>query len=560
MQFLQNPLKEFFMIQLQQGQYTIASMLKECSKRYTKLTALQIYKKQNSAILYSELEEKAVSLASYLINDGLQKNDKVAILSESCPNWALSYFATNLAGAVAVPILPNFSKTEVEKILEHSEAKYVFVNEANAFKVATSNVKAIQIETAHEIETEFATQGDATSCKPIQTQKTDILETLKLREPHEDDIASIIYTSGTTGTPKGVMLTNKNLVWNALTCSTPFITIHKGWSALSILPLSHVYEFTIGLLLLLINGCSITYLGKAPSQNTLMPALKDVRPHIVLSVPLLIEKVYKRALAPKFKEGTALSKLAKCALTSHLIYSIVGHKVKKTFGGRLVFFGVGGSKLDPNAEAFLDKIHFPYALGYGLTETSPFIAGCGPKDHVVGTLGKPIDGLDVRIAPEDGEIQLKGPSIMKGYYKMPELTEMSFTSDGYFKTGDLGEFKDGRLVIKGRSKSMILGSGGENIYPDNIEELINSQDFVVESLVVPEDTSLTAMVRLDLKELQKTSKEISIQDFLEKIKSTVNEKLASFSKIHKIKLQEIPFERTPTEKIKRYLYTNDKAM
>lgn len=548
------------MIRLQEGQYTIANMLRECSKKYKTLKALEIYKKQDNTMSYSELEEKAVSLAFYLVREGIKKGDKVAILSESCPNWALSYFAINLSGGIAVPILPNFSKTEVEKILEHSEAKYVFVNKPNIFKVEFSKVKIIQIETVHEIKTEFDIKNETNSLKQNSNKKTTITEQLKQREPCEDDVSSIIYTSGTTGTPKGVMLTNKNLVWNAITCSTPFIKIHKGWSALSILPLSHVYEFTIGLLLLLINGCSITYLGKAPSQNTLMPALKSVRPHIILSVPLLIEKVYKRALAPKFREKTVLSKLTKCFLTSRLIYSFVGHKVRKTFGGRLKFFGVGGSKLDQNAEAFLDKIHFPYALGYGLTETSPFIAGCGPKDHVVGTLGKPIDGLDVRIAPEDGEIQVKGPSIMKGYYKMPELTKEVFTNDGYFKTGDLGEFKGNRLVIKGRSKSMILGSGGENIYPDNIEELINAQNFVIESLVVPEDTSLTAMVRLDLKELQKDSKEVNIQDFLEKIRATVNEKLASFSKIHKIKLQESPFERTPTEKIKRYLYTNDKAM
>ncbi len=548
------------MIHLQEGQYTISNMLRECSKKYKNLKALEIYKNQNNTISYSELEEKAVSLASYLVREGIKKGDKIAILSESCPNWALSYFAINLSGGIAVPILPNFSKTEVEKILEHSEAKYVFVNKPNIFKVEFSKVKIIQIETAHEIKTEFYITNETNSLKQNSNKMTNIAEQLKLREPCEDDVSSIIYTSGTTGTPKGVMLTNKNLVWNAITCSTPFIKIHKGWRALSILPLSHVYEFTIGLLLLLINGCSITYLGKAPSQNTLMPALKSVRPHIILSVPLLIEKVYKRALAPKFREKTMLSKLTKCFLTSRLIYSFVGHKVRKTFGGRLKFFGVGGSKLDQNAEAFLDKIHFPYALGYGLTETSPFIAGCGPKDHVVGTLGKPIEGLDVRIAPEDGEIQVKGPSVMKGYYKMPELTKEVFTSDGYFKTGDLGEFKGNRLVIKGRSKSMILGSGGENIYPDNIEELINAQNFVLESLVVPEDTSLTAMVRLDLKELQKDSKEVNIQDFLEKIRATVNEKLASFSKIHKIKLQESPFERTPTEKIKRYLYTNDKAM
>ena len=554
------------MIQLEKGNYTIDKMVRACAQSYGTLTALTTYNKPETAIAYNQLEDMANDVALQLIRKGLPKGGKAAILSESCPNWGLSYFAINKAGAVAVPVLPNFSKTEVEKILEHSEAQYVFVNAANAAKVVDSKAKVIRIEDMAQIPA--CEMKKLTTCKFADLIGTSLLGTdslkrkdqmmLEERAPKEDDIASIIYTSGTTGTPKGVMLTNKNLVWNAVTCSTPFIKIHRGWSALSILPLSHVYEFTIGLLLLLINGCTITYLGKAPSTNTLMPALKGVRPHIVLSVPLLIEKVYRRALAPKFKEGTTLAKFAGNRLTSRFVYNMVGRKVIKTFGGRLRFFGVGGSKLDPEVEAFLDKINFPYALGYGLTETSPFIAGCGPKDHVVGTLGAPIEGLDVRVAPEDGEIQLKGPSIMKGYYKMPELTKETFTEDGYFRTGDLGAFEDGRLVIKGRSKSMILGSGGENIYPDNIESLINAQDFVVESLVVPEDRSLTAMVRLDIKALNKTFKDIDIQDFLEKIRSEVNQKLASFSRIHRIKLQETPFERTPTEKIKRYLYT--KAM
>lgn len=554
------------MIQLEKGNYTIDKMVRACAQSYGTLTALTTYNKPETAIAYNRLEDMANEVALQLIRKGLPKGGKAAILSESCPNWGLSYFAINKAGAVAVPVLPNFSKTEVEKILEHSEAQYVFVNAANAAKVVDSKAKVIRIEDMAQIP--VCEMKKLATCKFADLIGTSLLGTdslkrkdqmmLEERAPKEDDIASIIYTSGTTGTPKGVMLTNKNLVWNAVTCSTPFIKIHRGWSALSILPLSHVYEFTIGLLLLLINGCTITYLGKAPSTNTLMPALKGVRPHIVLSVPLLIEKVYRRALAPKFKEGTTLAKFAGNRLTSRFVYNMVGRKVIKTFGGRLRFFGVGGSKLDPEVEAFLDKINFPYALGYGLTETSPFIAGCGPKDHVVGTLGAPIEGLDVRIAPEDGEIQLKGPSIMKGYYKMPELTKETFTEDGYFRTGDLGAFEDGRLVIKGRSKSMILGSGGENIYPDNIESLINAQDFVVESLVVPEDRSLTAMVRLDIKSLNKTFKDIDIQDFLEKIRSEVNQKLASFSRIHRIKLQETPFERTPTEKIKRYLYT--KAM
>lgn len=557
------------MVHMEQGRYTMDAMLSSCARSFGGLTALTTYNRPETSITYSQLDSMSYRLASFLARKGLGKGCKAAILSESCPNWGLAYFGINRAGGVAVPILPNFSKDEVEKILDHSEAQFVFVNASNAGKVGDSKAKVIRIEDMSFIpncemkklgETKFGNLIGSATLGP-ECNGEDIKELagiLAMRIPREDDIASIIYTSGTTGTPKGVMLSNKNLVWNAVTCSSPFIRIHKGWSALSILPLSHVYEFTIGLVLLLMNGCTVTYLGKAPSTSTLMPALKSVKPHIVLSVPLLIEKVYRRALAPKFKEGTTLSKLTKNRFASRFVYRLVGRKVVKTFGGRLRFFGIGGSKLDPEVEEFLDRIGFPYALGYGLTETSPFIAGCGPKDHVVGTLGAPIEGLDVRISPQDGEIQVKGPSIMKGYYKMPHLTAEAFTEDGYFRTGDLGAFENGRLALKGRSKSLILGAGGENIYPDNIENLINAQDYVVESLVVPEDKSLTAMVRLDIKELNKAFKDIDIQVFLEKLRSQVNQKLASFSRINRIKLQEVPFERTPTEKIKRYLYT--KAM
>lgn len=558
------------------GQYTIKNMVEECAQLYSNRPALTTYKKPETSMTFRQLQLWARSIASFLVNHGVEKGTKIAILAESCPNWGLSYFAINMAGGVAVPILPNFSKEEVQRILNHCEAKIVFVNKANIKKVVSidetktqishkirtiNNIKIIRIEDMAFIpvrELNYLDSEGFENLKGISIQNETITaeEENKLAKqcPNEDDIASIIYTSGTTGTPKGVMLTNKNLVWNAKVCSTPFIKIHPGWKALSILPLSHVYEFTIGLLLILMNGASVTYLGKAPSVGSLMPALKDVRPHIMLTVPLLIEKVYHRAIQPQFKEGTRLNKLMQNKLLSKPIHHIIGKKMIKVFGGRMKFFGVGGSKLDPQVEEFLAKANFPYALGYGLTETSPFIAGCGPKDHVVGTLGKVLDGLDVRLAQEDGEIQIKGPTVMKGYYKMPELTAEAFTQDGYFRTGDLGAFENGRLAIKGRSKSLILGANGENIYPDTIENLINAQEYVIESLVIPENKNLTAMVRLDTQEIQKALGSINIQEFLEGLKRDINAKLASFSRINNIKLQEQPFERTPTEKIKRYLY------
>ena len=550
------------MIQLKEGQYTIKNMVQECANLYKNSLALTTYKKPETSLTFSKLEAKARTIATFLVGNKVEKGTTIAILSESCPNWGLSYFAINIAGAIAVPILPNFSKEEVQKILNHSEAKFVFVNSANAKKVEGSKARVIRIEDMSYIsQKEMRNLNDISfeNLKGLSIENEIILpeDEAKLAQqcPNEDDIASIIYTSGTTGTPKGVMLTNKNLVWNAVVCSKPFIKIHKGWKALSILPLSHVYEFTIGLLLILMNGASVTYLGKAPSVGSLMPALKEVKPEIMLTVPLLIEKVYRRAIQPKFKEGTRLNKLMQHRMLQKPIYHLIGKKIIKTFGGKMKFFGIGGSKLDPQVEEFLAKANFPYALGYGLTETSPFIAGCGPKDHKVGTLGKVLDGLDVRISPEDGEIQIKGPTVMKGYFKMPELTKEVFTEDGYFCTGDLGAFEKGRLAIKGRSKSLILGANGENIYPDTIETLINAQEYVIESLVIPENMSLTAMVRLDLQAIQRALGSINIQEFLEQLKQNINLKLSTFSKINNIRLQEEPFERTPTEKIKRYLYT-----
>ncbi len=543
------------------GQYTIKNMVEQCAVQYKANLALTTYKKPETYLTFEELAARAKQVAAFLVNNGMAKGTKAAILAESCPNWGLSYFAINMAGGIAVPVLPNFSKEEVQKILSHCEAKFVFVNKANAKKIVDSKLKVIRIEDMSYLpqkELKYLATENFENLKGLsllnEVVTPEIERKLAKQCPNEEDIASIIYTSGTTGTPKGVMLTNKNLIWNAKVCSTPFIKIHPGWKALSILPLSHVYEFTIGLLLLLMNGCSVTYLGKAPSVGTLLPALKEVRPQVMLSVPLLIEKVYRRAIEPKFKEGTRLHKLMQNKLLAKPIYHIIGKKLINTFGGRMKFFGVGGSKLDPQVEAFLAKVNFPYALGYGLTETSPFIAGCGPKDHKVGTLGKVLDGLDVRLAPEDNEIQIKGPSVMKGYYKMPELTAQAFTQDGYFRTGDLGAFEEGRLAIKGRSKSLILGANGENIYPDTIETLINAQEFVLESLVIPEDKSLTAMVRLDLQALQRALGSINLQNFLEDLKKEINSKLSTFSRINNIRLQEVPFERTPTEKIKRYLY------
>ena len=540
--------------------YTLTSMLEAAAARFGRLTALNTWR-ADDALSYTQLLQLSVNVAFYLHREGLGKNDKVAIIGQSCPNWGLSYLAVNRAGGIAVPVLPDFSAHEVRSILEHSEARFVVVNAANAAKLEGCDVKVIRMEDMAAVPVSACTDAKAfrnasgTDTRIVIPSDADRTELEGLR-PSEDDIASIIYTSGTTGTPKAVMLTNRNIVFNAYECSTPFIKIHPGWNALSILPMSHVYEFTIGFVLLLINGVQITYLGKAPSTDTLLPAMKEVRPQVMLSVPLLIEKIYRRALLPKLKEGTRLGNLARNRFTAPLVYRIIGSKVRKLFGGRIRFFGVGGAAFDSEAEAFFHRIRFPYALGYGLTETAPFIAGCGPKDQVPGTLGPVLESLDVRLDSDTGEVLVKGPSVMKGYYKNSDLTSEVFTQDGYFRTGDIGEFADGRLRIKGRCKTMILGPSGENIYPENIEFLINSEEDVIESLVVADQGGLTAMIRLDMKALKKKGIVAieAIQSKLDAIISGVNGKLSAFSRVRKAEIRELPFERTPTDKIKRFLY------
>lgn len=540
--------------------YTLTSVVEAAASRYGRLTALNTWRKDD-ALSYGQLLQLSLNVAFYLHREGVGKNDKVAILGESCPNWGLAYLAVNRAGAIAVPVLPDFSAHEVRSILEHSGAGFVVVNAKHAAKLEGCGVRVIRMEDMTAVPVSACTDAETfrTSCgtdtRMVIPSDADRLGLEALR-PSEEDVASIIYTSGTTGTPKAVMLTNRNIVFNAYECSTPFIRIHVGWNALSILPMSHVYEFTIGFVLLLLNGVQITYLGKAPSTDTLLPAMREVRPQVMLSVPLLIEKIYRRALLPKLKEGTTLGNLARNRFTAPLVYRIIGRKVRSLFGGRIRFFGVGGAAFDSEAEAFFHKIRFPYALGYGLTETAPFIAGCGPKDQVPGTLGPVLKSLDVRLDENTGEVLVKGPSVMKGYYRNDGLTSEVFTEDGYFRTGDIGEFADGRLRIKGRCKTMILGPSGENIYPENIEFLINSEEDVIESLVVADQGGLTAMIRLDMKALKKKGIVAieAIQSKLDAIVGGVNAKLSAFSRVRRAEIRELPFERTPTDKIKRFLY------
>ncbi|MGD1822498.1 MAG: AMP-binding protein [Pleomorphochaeta sp.] len=534
---------------------------------------------QDDLLTYGKFNYIVQNIRAYFLSKGIEKGDRIAIVGESCPNWMLSYFAITTIGAIAVPILPDFSKKEITKILEHSEAKAIVINTKH-FEKTTDYIAEIKplvfrlddlfiipSNIIEEVKTKKAFEEAAGV--DVKAFKRKMKENNALKEVvvKEDDLASIIYTSGTTGTSKAVQLTHKNLVWNADISSDAYVKIKPRYKFLSILPVSHVYEFTEGQLLMMMNGAHIIFLGKPPAASILLPALAEIKPQIILSVPLLMEKVYRSAVLPTISKNKNIKNLIKFPLTRRFIYRLIGNKLKVTFGGRIKFFGLGGAPLDKEVEDFLYRAKFPYAIGYGLTETSPLVAACGYKksDHKRGFIGKFVPNVEYKLLDKDpktgvGEIAVKGPGVMKGYYKNDELNKEVFTKDGYFKTGDLGMVEKNRLALKGRSKTMILGAGGENIYPEAIESIFNNQEFVQETLVIPEGSSLVALIKIDYEAYSKITK-LSIEetkkaasDYINKLKRDINKELNSFSKIHDVSLQDEPFQRTPTQKIKRFLY------
>ncbi|GAB4378556.1 MAG: long-chain fatty acid--CoA ligase [Calditrichia bacterium] len=557
---------------------TLRCLLENSAEKYSDRPALSFI--DSRPISYAELYEEVIQLIRFLQSQGIAPGDKVAILSENQPNWGIAYFAVTLMGAVAVPILPDFHTSEILHIIRHSECKAIFVSRRLLEKIEEArflkSLKLILIDNFEPI----TLQGSKTILKEVLNRGEREISKLKQSarklggklhsEPEEDDLAVIIYTSGTTGHSKGVMLTHKNLVSNA-TSALSFQKVTPGDRLVSILPLSHTYECTIGFLIPILQGACIYYLNKPPTPRLLLEAMQKVKPTIMLSVPLVIEKIYKTRVLPELTRNGLLRRLYKISPIRKRLHRIAGKKLLKSFGGELVFFGIGGALLAPEVEHFLREARFPYAIGYGLTETSPLVAGSGKHNTRFRSTGPPIEGVEVKIHdpnPEtgEGEIWVRGPNVMKGYYKDPERTASVLTEDGWFKTGDLGYLdKDNYLYIKGRLKNMIVGPSGENIYPEEIEAILNEFDYVMESLVYMHENKLTARVHLNYEELDElfgkenlteTEERARIQQLLEQIRTEVNSRVSSYSRLHRIIEQTEPFEKTPTQKTKRYLYVN----
>ncbi len=550
--------------------FTLPSLLNRSVTMYRNEPALAKVGKE--AMCYGELNEKVQAMVQLLKENGISKGDKVVLLSENMPNWGVAYFAITYFGAVVVPILPDFHPSDVHHILRHSEAKAAFASEkylASIEESAQNSVKLVINLDTLEIVSELSSKDYLSTIKHRTKEVTQRISN-SVEKPQEDDLAAIIYTSGTTGHSKGVMLSHKNLVTNALSAHNK-VTITKEDVFLSILPLAHTFECTAGFIVPILHGSSIYYIDKVPTPSVLLKAFEVVRPTMMFSVPLIIEKIYKNKVLPKFTGSFIIRLLYKIPIIRKILNNIAGKKLLKSFGGRLRFFGIGGAGLSPFVEQFLIEAKFPYIIGYGLTETSPLIVGSklGDKSRFKST-GTPFSGVEIQIRNKDpqtgeGEIVVKSPSVMIGYYK-DEAKTAEVMENGWFLTGDLGYLdEDGYLYISGRSKNVIIGAGGENVFPEQIEAIINQQEAVLDSLVLQQDDKLIARINLDYELLDKKFRahknpdskvKEEINTFLEQMRNEVNSQLASYSKIVKFIEQIEPFVKTPTKKIKRYLYTS----
>ena len=505
---------------------------------------------------YKSFKQSCDNLSKRLTQFGIGASDKVAIFAQNMPEWSIAFFSIVPFGRIAIPILPESSANEVTNILNHSESKVLFVSKKLFPNVSQESLDkltlVIDIETFEEIkkdDSKFTCDG-------------------KVAMPMPDDIATIIYTSGTTGNAKGVVLSHRNLSSCVASCFHAQPRNEKDrW--LSILPMSHTLELTLGVLYPMYVGASVYYMSKPPVPALLLKAIKIVKPTTMLTVPLIIEKIYRSSILPTIKKSRVLSWMNTHA--NLLMCKIIGLKLKKTFGGKLTFFGIGGAKLDTEVETFLLRAGFPYAVGYGLTETSPLLTFTVGKTRTPGSIGHTMKGVSLRldnINPEtgEGEIVAKGPNVMLGYYKDPERTKKAFTDDGWFRTNDLACVDEkGRYYIKGRLSNMILGASGENIYPEEIEQVINGIEDVNESIIVPRNGKLVALVTFNENTIdwnQEGEDEFfrKIEAYKAKILSIVNKNVNRTSKVSDVQIFKEPFEKTATRKIRRFKYLHTQGL
>ena len=500
---------------------------------------------------HEEFRRKVNQLSMRMTRFGIKHGDRVAIFSQNMPNWVVAFFSSTVFGRVAVPVLPDSSEHELTNILNHSESKVLFISQRMMPKLS------------EECKQKLTLIVDIETFDFIKKDKDDFKCNGWVKDPQPDDLACIIYTSGTTGKAKGVMLSHRNICSNLAAAFKAQPAFMKD-RFLSILPAAHAYEMNVSTIYSFYVGATCYTLQKPPTPTILLNAMKTVKPTIVCSVPLIIEKVVKNSVLPTIQKSRVLSWADE--KIPRILRWFIGRRMVRTFGGKLKFFGIGGAKLDPAVEQFLRECHFPYAVGYGLTETAPLVCNLMVnKSKGVGSIGPASYKVEIRldnVNPEngEGEMVVRGDNVMLGYYKDPERTLQVMDDEGWFHTNDVATMdEDGYYYIKGRLNNTILGPSGENIYPEEIEQVIINFEGVEESLVMERDGKLVALVKfqdnaIDWNQSTEDKWFEELDNRKKAVMEWVNKKVGKNSKIGEVDAMKEPFEKTATQKIRRFLY------
>ena len=539
--------------------------LEETIKRDWELPALANYR--GETFTYKDIATYMEKFHIFFESAGIRKGEKIALCARNTARWGISFLSINTYEAVVVPLLSDFTVESLQHLVNHSSSVVLFTDTDKWAKMDISTMPGLNAVISVTDFTLLYARTDS-----IKAAFDSIPETFNTRFPlgftrenvslpdaNDQDICVINYTSGTTSAPKGVMLR-----YECLSSMIEFAIennyVDSNDNLVSMLPMGHIYGLMFEFLYPLCFGCTVFFLGKTPSPTLLLKAMQDVKPFMVAAVPLVMEKVYKSSIKP------VLSKWYMKIAThipgvSTIIHRKIGRKLMDAFGGRVRMFILGGAAMNPEVEKVFKKIKLPYTVGYGMTEASPLLAYEHPSKYVIGSCGKVVSCAQIRIDSEDplhiaGEIQAKGANICSGYYNNPEASRNAFTSDGFLQTGDLGIVdKEGNIFIKGRSKNMILSANGQNIYPEEVEAIVNSQEYVAESVVVDRNSKLVALVYLDKDAIRKDGlDEEAVSDIPEKVRINANRILPNYSQITKVEVVLEPFEKTPKMSIRRFLY------
>lgn len=534
-------------------------------KIHWNLQALSDYK--GAAHTYREAAETIGTLHILFEQAGIRKGDRIALCSRNLSNWGMAFLAALSYGAVAVPILHEFTPDNIRHIINHSEARMLFAGAPVWEKLDKNGMPALKCAVKLEDYTLLYPHGPGTGDLKLR-----LSEAFRQKYPNgltpddvhyppdrPEDIALINYTSGTTSSSKGVMLTYRSM-WSNLKYALDKIGYNPGEHLVSILTMAHMYGLAFELIYPFASGCHVHFISKMPSPKIINEIFSEVRPHLIVTVPLIIEKIIKHRVFPQLDKAR-LKLLLKIPCLNRRLRRSIRDRIMQAFGGRFKLIAIGGAALNLEVEKFLSSVKFPYTVGYGMTECGPAISYDDWRTFKPGSCGKAVDRMQIRIASPDpvhtvGEILVKGDNVMKGYYNNPEATGAAIDPQGWLHTGDLGIVDtDGYLFIKGRSKNLILGPSGQNIYPEEIEDRLNSLPYVAESLVIGRDGKLTALVYPDYEQARKDQlSEENLKKTLEDNRKSVNGQLPLYSQIARLKIQETEFEKTPKRSIKRYLY------